>query len=145
VQVRFRDGAAPPMSGRLIEIAGRADPATGTFQAEFALPAHPALRSGLIAEVELGGAAATGRVAVPVSALFAARAGEGFVWRFDPATAKVTPRLVKLGAVTPGGVEVTAGLARGELIVASGVDRLVEGQVVKPVKGAAPAPGARAG
>jgi RND family efflux transporter MFP subunit len=134
VAVRFRDGAAPPMMGRLIEIAGRADPATGTFQAEFALPAHPALRSGLIAEVELGGAGVPGRLQIPATALFAARAGEGFVWRIDGASGKVTAQLVKLGAVTPAGVEVKGGLARGDLIVAGGVNRLIEGQAVRPVE-----------
>jgi multidrug efflux pump subunit AcrA (membrane-fusion protein) len=42
--VVFRDGAAPPMAARVIEIAGRADPRTGTFQVEFALP--PTRRCG---------------------------------------------------------------------------------------------------
>jgi hypothetical protein len=36
--------------------------------------------------------------------------------------------------VTPDGVELVSGLARGEQIVAAGVDRLTEGTVVKPVQ-----------
>jgi RND family efflux transporter MFP subunit len=132
--VRFRDGAAPPMSARIIEIAGRADPRTGTFQVEFGLPSHPALRSGLIADVSLPRRGSGGPVVIPVTAVFAARADEGFVWRFEQASGKVSARLVQLGKVTRDGVEVREGLARGDLIVAAGVDRLIEGQQVKPVQ-----------
>lgn len=132
--VTFRDGAAPPMAGRIIEIAGRADPGTGTFQVELALPADPALRSGLIADVNLPETAAAGRIAIPATALFGARADEGFVWVVDPKTRKVSPRMVQIGRVTPDGVELLSGLARGEQIVAAGVDRLTEGTVVKPVQ-----------
>jgi membrane fusion protein (multidrug efflux system) len=133
-KVTFRDGAAPPMAGRIIEIAGRADPGTGTFQVELALPAAPALRSGLIADVALPEAGTAGRVAIPATALFGARADEGFVWVMDPKTRKVQARLVQIGRVTPDGVELVSGLARGERIVSAGVDRLTEGTVVKPVQ-----------
>lgn len=137
-EVSFRDGAAPAMTARIIEIAGRADPATGTFQVEFGLPANAALRSGLIADVQLPGAgAAASGLAIPASALFGARADEGFVWRYDPATRKVKPQMLKLGRVTGDGVEVLSGLARGDLIVGAGVDRLMDGQLVKPVQTAA--------
>jgi RND family efflux transporter MFP subunit len=132
--VSFRDGAAPPLSARIIEIAGRADPRTGTFQVEFGLPAHPSLRSGLIADVNLPRRNAAGPVVIPATAVFAARADEGFVWRYDQPSRKVAARLVELGKVTREGVEVRAGLARGDLIVAAGVDRLIEGQRVKPVQ-----------
>ncbi|PZU48946.1 MAG: hypothetical protein DI568_06620 [Sphingomonas sp.] len=137
-EVSFRDGAAPEMTARIIEIAGRADPATGTFQVEFGLPANAALRSGLIADVRLAGAGAQASgLAIPASALFGARADEGFVWRYDPATRKVKPQMLKLGRVTGDGVEVLSGLARGDLIVGGGVDRLMDGQLVKPVQTAA--------
>jgi RND family efflux transporter MFP subunit len=132
--VSFRDGAAPRMAGRIIEIAGRADPGTGTFQVELALPADPALRSGLIADVALPDAGAGARLSIPATALFGARADEGFVWVVDPKTRKVAPRLVQTGRVVPGGVELVSGLARGEQIVAAGVDRLTDGVVVKPVQ-----------
>jgi RND family efflux transporter MFP subunit len=133
-EVRFRDSAAPPMAARVIEVAGRADERTGTFQVELALPAHPALRSGLIADVRLGRAGPAAPLRVPATALFAARADEGFVWRFDAATKKVRAQLVELGAVSSEGVEILSGLAAGDLIVGAGVDRLIEGQRVKPVQ-----------
>jgi RND family efflux transporter MFP subunit len=132
--VAFRDGAAPPMKGRIIEIAGRADPGTGTFQVELALPESPALRSGLIADVALPDTAVGARLSIPATALFGARADEGFVWVMDPATRKVRARMVQIGRVTPDGVELVSGLARGEQIIAAGVDRFTEGALVKPVQ-----------
>ena len=134
--VRFRDDAAPSMAARIVEIAGRADPATGTFRVEFALPANAALRSGLIGDVELPVAEGQSRVVIPATALFAARADEGFVWRYDAASRSVKPQMVKLGEVTGEGVVVQSGLARGDMIVGAGVDRLVAGQKVRPVAGA---------
>lgn len=133
-EVRFRDGAAPDMAGRIIEIAGRADPGTGTFQVELALPADPALRSGLIADVRFPDRGGQGRISIPPTALFGARADEGFVWVMDPRTRKVRARMVQIGRITPSGVELLSGLARGDQIVAAGVDRLTEGMLVKPVQ-----------
>lgn len=120
------------MSARVIEIAGRADPGTATFRVEFALPADPALRSGLIADVELAGNPPAEAIRIPASALYFARAGEGFVWRYDAGAHVVRSRMVKLGAVTSDGVEVLSGLEPGDRIVASGVDRLLDGQKVRP-------------
>jgi RND family efflux transporter MFP subunit len=133
--VRFAGDAAPPMAARVIEVAGRADPGTGTFQVEFALPAHPALRSGLLGTVRWQAPASGGALAVPATALFAARADEAFVWRLDPNSGRVTARLVQLGGIGTAGAQVLAGLAPGDRIVAGGVDRLVEGQKVRAVAG----------
>lgn len=132
--VSFRDRAAPPMAGRIIEIAGRAEPSTGTFQVELALPTDPALRSGLIADVTFAGARTDAGLGIPATALFSARADEGFVWVVDPRSRKVRARMVRLGRVTSDGVEILSGLARGELVVAAGVDRLSEGAEIKPVQ-----------
>jgi multidrug efflux pump subunit AcrA (membrane-fusion protein) len=131
--VRFADGAAPNMVGRIIEIAGRADERTGTFQVEIALPPVPGLRSGQIATAFMTPgrpAAGPGRAPVlliPATALFAARAGEAFVWKHEPASGTVKPALVRVGAVSERGVEVLSGLSAGDRIVATGVDRLTNG------------------
>ena len=135
--VAFSDGAAPPMAATVIEIAGRSDARTGTFQVEFALPASAALRSGMIGQVVVlqdgPQAGISAPLLVPASALFAARADEGFVWRYDPSSKTVSARMVKLGAVSDRGVAVLSGLSKGDIVVRAGVDRLVEGQRVVPV------------
>ncbi len=132
--VTFPEGVAPAMSGRIVEIAGRADERTGTFRLEIALPPDPALRSGLIGQVEIArppGVERSAPLTVPATALFAARAGEAFVWRFDPATGTVRSALVRVGEIGPGGVRIESGLAPGDRIVRTGVDRLTEGARVR--------------
>lgn len=128
-EIRFGDGAVPDMAGKIIEIAGRADERTGSFQVEIALPDVAGLRSGQIATATLVAGRAPGRTAlsVPATALFAARAGEAFVWRYDAARGVVRPALVRVGAVGERGVEVLSGLSPGDRIVATGVDRLSDG------------------
>ncbi len=144
-EVRFPDGAAPALAGRIVEIAGRADERTGTFQVDVGLPADPALRSGLIGEAVFsrppGAEVAGGPLIVPATALFAARAGEAFVWKIDR-DGRVAPVRVATADVRPEGVVVTSGLAPGDRIVRAGVDRLTAGDpvrtVARPATGAAP-------
>jgi multidrug efflux pump subunit AcrA (membrane-fusion protein) len=128
---RFASDAVPPMAATVIEISGRADPRTGTFKVDFSLPARPELRSGLIGTVTLATPRPPSTLHIPVSALFSARADEGFVWLHDPGAGKVKARLVSLGAISDAGAEVRAGLVPGDRIVATGVDRLSEGQAVR--------------
>jgi membrane fusion protein (multidrug efflux system) len=124
------------LAGRIVEIGGRGDERTGTFEAEIALAAVPALRSGLIGDVEIaarpedGGSAA--RLAVPPLALFAVRAGEGFVYVVEEGRARA--RLVQLAAVTDRDVQVAGGLRPGERVVTSGVQRLRNNMVVRQVR-----------
>ncbi len=130
-----------PLAATVSEIGARGDDATGTFRVELALPPHPAMRSGLIgtALLRFGGVgAAGGAVSVPATAVFAARADEGFVYVHDAATGKVALRQVALGAIGDGGVTIVSGLAAGEHVVSSGVDRLRNGMrvtVIAPARG----------
>ncbi|OYY68022.1 efflux RND transporter periplasmic adaptor subunit [Sphingomonas sp. 28-63-12] len=123
-----------PIAGSVIEIAGRGDRATGTFTVKIALPADPRLRSGQIgaADITASGQTVTA-LSVPATAVFAARAGEGFVYVVDRATRKVRLRRVTIAEATDSGIEVTGGLDRGELIATSRVDRLKDGMVIAPI------------
>lgn len=123
-----------PIVGRVIEIAGRGDRATGTFTVEIALPADARLRSGHIGEAVITASTQTvTALTVPATAIFAARAGEGFVYVIDRANRRVRLRRVTIADATDGGIEVTGGLSRGELIATSRVDRLKDGQVIAPI------------
>lgn len=125
-----------PIAGQVIEIGGRGDRATGTFVVEIGLPADPRLRSGQIGEARITG---TGTVStelrVPADAVFAPRAGEGFVYVVDRATRRVTLRKVTIAEVGDDGIRVTGGLSRGELIATSRVDRLTDGARIVPIGG----------
>lgn len=123
-----------PIAGKVIEIAGRGDRATGTFAVEIALPADQRLRSGQIGEAVITAATQTvTALTVPAAAVFAPRAGEGFVYVVDRATRRVRLRRVTIADATDRGIEVTGGLSRGELIATSRVDRLKDGQVIAPI------------
>jgi RND family efflux transporter MFP subunit len=125
---------AAPMSARISEIGARGDDGSGTFRVELALPPQPGLKSGMIGKAMLrlpsAATAATGAVTVPATAVFSARADEGFVYVHDAATGSVRLRQVSLGGVDDDAVTVTGGLKPGEVVVTSGPDRLRDGSKV---------------
>lgn len=128
-------GALPgeTLTGRIIEIAGRADRATGTFLVEVGLPADPRLRSGQVGAAQLiaeGQGEAT--LAVPPQALFAVRAGQGFVYVIDGD--RVRARRIELGETGDATTRVRAGLSAGERVAVSGIDRLSDGQRVRVIE-----------
>lgn len=128
-----------PAPARIIEVAGRADDRTGTFAVELALPANPALRSGQIGHATLGTRArGVEAMIVPSSAVFAARAGEAFVYVLDAAGKHVSPRRIVTGPTNDRGVVVLGGLAAGERVAVTGISQLSDGSRVTP----SPAPGA---
>lgn len=119
--------------GTVSEVGARGDDGTGTFRVEVRLPADARLASGQIgnARLQLGAAEPGAPIAVPATAVFSARADEGFVYVLEPTTRRVRQRLVALGSVGSNGVVVTAGLKAGDQVVTTGVDRLRDGQVVE--------------
>lgn len=137
-RVRIGQGAAVsipalgprPLAATVIEIGARGDDRTGTFEIELALPNESGLRSGLIGEARVRVAGSGGAVAIPASAIWQARADEGFVYVFDPKTQTVRSRLVQLGPIDDREVRITGGLAAGERVVRAGVDQLRDGAKV---------------
>ena len=120
------------LAGVVSEVGARGDDGTGTFRVEVKLPADRRLASGQIgrARLLLGAAEPGAPISVPATAVFSARADEGFVFVLEPVTRRVRQRLVTLGPVGPDAVVVTGGLRPGEQVVTTGVDRLRDGQVV---------------
>jgi RND family efflux transporter MFP subunit len=71
-------------------------------------------------------------VVVPLSAVFSADDAAGsFVWVVNEAAKTVSRRKVGLGEPVVGGISIKEGLSPGDLIVASGVHSLNEGQAVR--------------
>lgn len=124
--------AGQPLAGVVSEVGARGDDGTGTFRIEVKLPADVRLASGQIgrARLMLGAAVPGGPIRVPATAVFGARADEGFVYVYEPGGHRVRSRLVALGPVGSDGVVITGGLAPGEQVVVTGADRLRDGQAV---------------
>jgi len=131
--VRIPALGAGTLQGQISEVGARGDDGTGTFRVEVKLPANGRLASGQIgsARLVLGPTEPGAPISVPTTAVFSARADEGFVYVLEPVTRRVRQRQVALGAVGPQGVVVTGGLLPGEQVVTTGVDRLRDGQVIE--------------
>ncbi len=132
VRLASIDGA---LAGQVREIAGRADRATGTFAVEIALPDDARLRSGQIGSVSiLANGSGTAALAVPPAAIFAPRAGQAFVYVFDPAAKRVKLRRVQIADATDAAIHVTGGLSKGEWVATSRVDRLADTMAIEPLR-----------
>lgn len=134
--VRIASLGSATITGFVIQIGGRADPATGTFEVEIALPPIAGLRSGQIgsADVVIGDQSGVMSLIVPPAALFAPRAGEGFVFVVPQGSDRVSLRKVALADARDGGLIVTNGISAGEMVVVSGVNRLADKQQVRAVR-----------
>jgi RND family efflux transporter MFP subunit len=113
-------------------IAGAADLATGTIDVEFALEDDSrALRSGLVAEVEVSPADTREMLSIPVSALIRARGSEGRV--LVVAGGRAQAREVVLGRIAEGHVTVIAGLEPGDAVVVGGASYVDDGETIRIV------------
>lgn len=120
------------LQGFIREISPVADAATRTYSARVSLPfAPPEVQLGMTASVETAPAASSAgrKVAfVPVTAIFQT-GGQAGVWLVRDGQARLVP--VSVGEFSENRVEVTAGLAEGDVLVVAGVHKLHEGQAVR--------------
>jgi multidrug efflux pump subunit AcrA (membrane-fusion protein) len=127
VSIRF--DAAPAgeaaVQGHVVEI-GRVDPASHSFIVRLDLPARPPLRSGTFGRAAFAG---PGHRALIVPSAAVVRRGQLlFVFTVDGDRARLRP--ISIGQEHPDGIEVTAGLAEGELVVTNPAASLVDGAPV---------------
>ncbi|WP_108811302.1 efflux RND transporter periplasmic adaptor subunit [Sphingorhabdus sp. Alg231-15] len=123
-----------PIEAVVSEKDGRADEQTGTFEISFLLPANERLRSGQLGTVDIEVSRdSDGSVAVPATAIFGVRSGEGLVYIVDEKK-RVKARNVAIGKLTDNNLEITSGLAEGDVVVARGVEKLRDGNVIKPIR-----------
>jgi RND family efflux transporter MFP subunit len=124
--------------GRVREVAPAVDPVTRTFAVRVSIvDADASVQWGMTASVGVVGASAGNVALVPMTAIYH-QDGKAAVWRYDPATQKVSLAPVAIAQYREDGVLVTSGVGHGEWIVAAGVHKLVPGQVVRPYEGPSP-------
>jgi RND family efflux transporter MFP subunit len=102
-----------------------------------ALPPDSGLRPGMFARAEIAPASAPEALTVPQEAVVF-REGRPVVFLLPEGADHVAQRAVSTGARRDGVVEVTAGLAEGDRVVATGAGFLSDGDRVR-VAGSAPA------
>jgi RND family efflux transporter MFP subunit len=116
--------------GVVREISPVADPATRTFQVKVTLKSPPdSMRFGASIVGRLK--ASTGPVVVlPTVALFD-KAGKPAVWVVDTASGSVSLKEVGVSRYETDRIVISSGLAKGDIVVTAGVNRLREGQKVR--------------
>lgn len=117
------------------EITTKADSQTRTYKATFTMqaPKSFAVLPGMSTSVELDLGSLLGPSSskwVPVRAVQADSGLQPRVWVLDPASMTVEPREVSIGRMAGDMIEITAGLAGGEEVVAVGAPYLAEGMRV---------------
>jgi multidrug efflux system membrane fusion protein len=124
-------------TARVSRIASAADSVTRNFDVEIEIPNSDRLwRPGMIASVELGGAAA--QAAVPLLPLTAFVQGQGGADHFGVlvvdgagAQARAKLRQVELGDLAGNRVAVSRGLAAGERVITVGATMVVDGERIE--------------
>lgn len=117
-------------AGKVARTSDRIDTSTRTMRTEVDVP-NPdrALIPGMYAEISLVLAERPSSLAVPVTAL--THAGDRkLVWLVDDSS-RLQSRAVETGMETPDFVEVTAGLAEGDLVVSAARGRFRTGDRVE--------------
>jgi len=117
-------------TGRVREVAPRADPVTGTFAVRVRLiDPPPAMRLGSTVTGRMN--VATGPfMEIPSSAVRRSE-GRSSVWVVDPKTGVVSMRNIEVRGATASRVDVASGLAPGDIVVTAGVQALRPGQQVR--------------
>lgn len=123
-----------PIEAKVSEKDGRADERTGTFEVSFLLPANDRLRSGQLGTVDIEISRDNdGAIAIPATAIFGVRSGEGLVFVVDKDN-KVKTRNVIIGDLDDDNLEISSGLIEGDIVVTRGTEKLQDGDVIKPIR-----------
>jgi RND family efflux transporter MFP subunit len=133
VDVALLSDPSLAVDGVVREVSPIADPATRTFDVKVALA--PAPHQMLFGASVSGHAIATTRpeISLPLSAVFE-HSGTAAVWIYGRDKGAVSLRPVTIARFTEDHVVIAEGLARGDVVVTAGVNRLREGQKVKLVE-----------
>lgn len=123
------DGIAAPLPGRLARLVPSGDPVSRRFAVKIALPETPGLAPGLFGRAHFNLGTET-LLAVPRTALVE-RGGLTGVFVVD-AEQRARFRWLRTRREWPDQIEVTAGIAPGERIIARAAPRLPEGTRIDP-------------
>ena len=133
-QAVFPGGNIGVLSGRVTEVSATAN-AANTFEVVVTLDRPPPqVRPGMSATVELILQRDSGEDAflIPLSALLPGeREGRGYVFVYQPDSARVRKQAVAGGGVRDNLVMVREGIAAGDIIATAGVSFLRDGQEVR--------------
>ena len=143
VEAFDRDGRTLLATGRLVTIDNQIDPTTGTVKLRAEFPnTDEMLFPNQFVNVQLISALIQGATVVPTAAVQRGTAGTYVYLVTDKDGQKTASvRVVETGPSERGVIEITKGLAPGDVVVVDGVDKLREGSAVDLISQATGAPG----
>ena len=133
VEIWAHDNAR--QSGTVRELAPEADPTSRTYAVRVTLDDPSKAQLGMTARIYLNAGDQPEALLLPLAALHE-KDGKPAVWIVDTRTHAVKLSPVTVGAYREDGVTVTGGIGPEQWVVAAGVHKLSEGQVVAPVDAA---------
>jgi len=128
--VRFDALTEREFDGRVTEIAAAAEPGTGTYAVEIALPGAGELASGLVGQVEILPAGERSTL-IPVEALLEADGASATVYALSPDRVSVERRRVTIAFITGDRVAITRGLEGVTSVITDGAGYLRDGEAVQ--------------
>ena len=136
VQVVVAETGKPPFESSISMIGAAIDPTTRSFITEAKLPADPLLKPNQTATMKILDYEAKGAVAVPVNVVQSDEKGK-YVYVMEKAGDKsdsyrmvARKKVVIVGEVYDGKIEIKSGLTGGELIITEGYQTVYDGQSV---------------
>jgi RND family efflux transporter MFP subunit len=132
-QARFDVFPDRSFSGRVTEIAAAADPSTGTYTIEIALPDAGSLPSGLVGRVEILPATQDTATVVPIEAMLEADGSEATVFALSSDGSMAERRRVIVAFLTEDRVAVRRGLEAVRSVITDGAAYLRDGTRVKVI------------
>ncbi len=128
--VRFDALPDRSFEGRVTEIAAAADPATGTYRTEVALPNAAELASGLVGQMEFRPAALQATTLVPVDALIEVDGPRATIYTLSPDGLRAVRRSVTIAFLAGDRVAIS-GLGDVRTVVTDGAAYLNDGSAVR--------------
>jgi RND family efflux transporter MFP subunit len=132
--VRFDAYPEREWSGTVTEIAAAAEPGTGTYRVEIALPDAAGLVAGMVGQVEITPASGLRAAVVPIEALLEADGDEATVYALSADGARAERRRVTVAWLAGERVAVTSGLEGVTQVLTDGAAYVENGAAVKVVK-----------
>jgi RND family efflux transporter MFP subunit len=131
VEVVITGSGKPPFQSVISMVGGSIDLTTRSFTTEAKLPSDPLLKPNQTATLKILDYEAKGAVAVPVNVVQSDEKSK-YVYVMEKAGDKMIARkkVVSVGEVYNGMIEIKSGLTGGELIITEGYQTVYDGQSV---------------
>jgi membrane fusion protein, multidrug efflux system len=129
--VRFDAFPDRTFEGTVTELAGAADPMTGTYDVEVTVSAASRLASGLVGQVEIRPAATHPVALIPIESLLEADGSHATVFAVSADGRRAERRSVTIAFLTGDRVAVTSGLEGVASIVTAGAAYLDDGTTLR--------------